>query len=147
MENKYILKKLIDIIQLSQEINKKGFEDIYDGLNINEVHTIDYIKRNTSPNVTSIASNLNITRGGATKITKKLISKGYINEYKVAENKKEKYFILTASGEKIFIKHEKTHEESLKNDSKLFDVFTETEKHIITKFLDVLKDDLKDKLV
>lgn len=147
MENEDILKKLIDIIQLSQEINKKGFENIYDGLNINEVHTIDYIKKNTSPNVTSISSNLNITRGGATKLTKKLISKGYINEYKVEENKKEKYFILTKSGEEIFIKHQKTHEESLKKDSKLFNVFTEAEKHIIVKFLDVLKDDLKDKLI
>ena len=107
MENEDIFKKLIDIIQLSQEINKKRFQDIYNGLNINEVHTIDYIKKNTSPNVTSISSNLNITRGGATKITKKLISKGYINEYKLEENKKEKYFMLTKSGEEIFIKHEK----------------------------------------
>lgn len=147
MENEDIFKKLIDIIQLSQEINKKRFQDIYNGLNINEVHTIDYIKKNTSPNVTSISSNLNITRGGATKITKKLISKGYINEYKLEANKKEKYFMLTKNGEEIFIKHEKTHEESLKKDSKLFNAFTEAEKHIIAKFLDVLKDDLKDKLI
>lgn len=147
MKNEDILKKLIDIIQLSQEMNKKSFQDIYNGLNINEVHTIDYIKRNTNPNVTSISSNLNITRGGATKMTKKLISKGYISEYKIAENKKEKYFTLTKSGEEIFIKHEKNHEESLKRDSKLFNAFTETEKHIIAKFLDVLKDDLKNKLI
>lgn len=80
-------------------------------------------------------------------MTKKLISKGYITEYKVEENKKEKYFSLTKSGEKIFAQHKKTHEESIENDSKLFDLFSEDEKHIISKFLDVLKDDFKNKLV
>lgn len=147
MRSEDILKSFIDIVQLSQDINKKGFEDIYDGLNINEVHTIDYIGNNNSPNVTSISSSLNITRGGATKITKKLIAKEYIVEYKKEKNKKEKYFRLTECGQEIFIKHEKEHEEALKRDSKLFDIFTEEEKIIIMKFLDTLKSDMKEKLI
>lgn len=147
MRSEDILKSFIDIVQLSQEINKKGFEDIYDGLSINEVHTIDYIGNNNSPNVTSISLSLNITRGGATKITKKLITKGYICEYKIEENKKEKYFRLTEYGKEIFIKHEKNHEQSLKRDSKLFDRFTEEEKMIIMKFLDTIKSDIKEKLI
>lgn len=147
MDNEHILEKLIDVIQLSQEINKKEFEDNYDGLNINEVHTIDFIKKNPRPNVTNIASNLSITRGGATKLTKKLIAKGFITEYKVSENKKEKYFKLTDIGEETYIKHESNHEKSLKRDSIIFDSFSKSEKQIIEKFLDVLKDDFSSKLL
>jgi len=146
MQNEELLKKLIEVVQLFEQFNKNNFEDIYNGLNINEVHSIEFIGKNKNPNVTGISTNLNITRGGATKITKKLINKEYIFEYKLEDNKKEKYFKLTRKGKEILKKHEDIHINSIKRDSALFELFTDEERYIILRFLDILKDDLICKL-
>lgn len=142
MKNEELLKKLIDVVQLFDQFNKNNFEDIYDGLNINEVHTIEFVQENDKPNITSISNYLNITRGGATKICKRLIQKEYIYEYQIEENKKEKYFKLTDKGYFIYEKHVEIHNSSIKRDSRLFELFTNNEKDSIDKFLDVLKEHL-----
>lgn len=146
MDNRKILKKTIEVIELSQRMDNIEFKDIYNGLNINEVHTIDFINKGNNINVTAISKKLNITRGGASKISKKLISKGYILEYKLEGNKKAKYFSLTKKGKEIFKKHEKNHKLAIKRDSKLFEDFSDAEKEVISKFLDVIKNDLKNKI-
>lgn len=146
MNNEKLLIKTIEIVELFELFNKANFQDIYNGLNINEVHTIDFIGGSINPKLTDVANFLNITRGGATKITKRLINGGYIQDYKLDENKKEKYFKLTNTGNDIFNKHKLIHEESIRKDSRIFSELSKEEKITIFKFLDILESDLINKL-
>ncbi|MGL5328832.1 MAG: MarR family transcriptional regulator [Peptostreptococcaceae bacterium] len=146
MENKKLLLKLVEIVELFELLNKSNFQDMYDGLNINEVHAIDFIGRNINPKLTDISNFLNVTRGGATKITKRLIDESHIQCYQLPENKKEKYFKLTNTGKEIFEKHKLIHDESIEKDSKIFDELSKEEKEIVFKFLGILENDLIIKL-
>ncbi|MCM1989191.1 MarR family transcriptional regulator [Oceanirhabdus seepicola] len=146
MKNKLMINKLMEIFQLFTEYNEKAFLDNYWGLNINEVHAIDYVGRTERANVTKITAYLKVTKGAVTKITKKLIAKEYVTSYQTEENKKEKYFSLTKKGEEIFLKHEKLHLEAMKSDEMLFENFDESEKKVISRFLDILKKDFDEKM-
>jgi DNA-binding MarR family transcriptional regulator len=146
MNNELMVAKLSEIFQIFMEFNDQGFKENYSNLNINEVHALDYIGRTEKANVTKITNHLKITKGGVTKITKKLIAKEYISLYQIQENKKEKYFNLTKKGKEIFIKHKELHIDAIERDKKIFENFAEGEKEIISTFLDILKKDLEDKL-
>ncbi|MGL5650068.1 MAG: MarR family transcriptional regulator [Clostridium sp.] len=146
MESKKILKKTIEVIELFDSFNKEHFQDEYNGLNINDVHTIAFIGESEKVRLNDIAVYLNVTRGGASRIAKRLILEDYIIDYKIENNKKEKYFRLTNRGEIVFKKHKEVHKKSIERDSKLFNDFNDDEKNIIFRFLDVLEEDLKDKL-
>lgn len=146
MNSELLLNKIIELSQLFDEFNKSSFSKNYKGLGINEVHAIDYIGKTKEPNVTKITQFLKITKGGVTKITKKLIDKSYIESYQIEGNKKEKYFRLTKKGREIFKKHKLVHEESINRDKLIFDKFDDCEHKIISKFLDELIDDYKEKL-
>lgn len=143
MNKKKLYKELIDVYQLVDIFNKHIFEKEYESLGINDIHTLDYIGKTKDPNVTKISNYLHITRGGSTKITKKLMEKSLIESYSSEENKKEKYFKLTEEGRDIYSKHEKSHELAEEEDSKIFDQFNSDEKKVISKFLVALKDNLK----
>lgn len=146
MDNKDLLQKVIKVVELFELFNAKSFEGTYNGLSINEVHTIAFIGEMLQPKLTDIANFLTITRGGATKITKRLINEGYIQSYKLEANKKEKYFRLTISGYAIFNKHQLIHEENIKRDAKMFSVLNDEEKRVAIKFLSILENDLVHKL-
>lgn len=146
MNSELLLNKIIELSQLFDEFNKSSFSKNYKGLGINEVHAIDYIGDTKNPNVTKITEFLKITKGGVTKITKKLMDKSYIESYQIEGNKKEKYFKLTEEGRKIFLKHKLIHEESVNRDKLIFDKFDDYENKIISRFLNELIDDYKEKL-
>ena len=146
MNNELMVEKLSETFQMFTEFNDKGFKENYSDLNINEVHAIDYIGRTENANVTKITNHLKITKGGVTKITKKLMSKEYISSYQTEKNKKEKYFNLTEKGKEIFIKHKTLHVEAMNRDKEIFDNFNENEKDVISNFLDILKKDFEEKL-
>lgn len=141
-----MLRELIDIFQLYIEYSEKSFMGNYSNLNINEVHAIQYIGSAEMPNVTQITEYLKITKGAVTKITKKLITNGYLTSYQIEGNRKEKYFKLTDKGQIIFNKHERIHMEAFQRDRKIFDQFDDDAKHVIFEFLNVLKSDLSNKL-
>ena len=146
MESKKILNKLIDVFQLVEEMNKKLFAKEYDGLNMSDVHTIDYIGKNSDVNITAISKHMKITKSGALKITKKLLERGEIEQFQLPHNKKEKYFSLTPQGIKTFEKHERLHVEGEKRDSKLFENFSQKEQESIFKFLQALEEDMREKI-
>ncbi|MCI6152684.1 MAG: winged helix DNA-binding protein [Fusobacterium perfoetens] len=146
MENKKLLNNLISVFQLIEEFNKKDFSENYSELNMSDVHSIDFIGKTQNPNITSLSKYMNFTKSGALKIVKKLLEKGYIEQFQSINNKKEKYFTLTEKGKEIFKKHKILHKEAEKRDSKIFQNFSDTEKEIISKFLKLLEIEVKEKL-
>lgn len=106
-------------------LNKFKMEDALKGYQSSEVHCIEYIGRNVDSNVTKLAEALYMTRGAITKITKKLINKGLIENYQKPDNKKEIYFRLTEQGKVINKIHEELHEEFRERDKVVFEQITE----------------------
>ena len=58
---------------------------------ISEMHCIDTIARVENPNVTKISKALKMTRGGTSKLVRKLMARGAISAYRNSANKKEIY--------------------------------------------------------
>lgn len=107
-------------------------------LSLAELHVIDCIERNEMLNTTAIAAKLNITKGGISKITAKLIKKGMIETQRRGDNLKEVYFTVKPLGKKIFSIHEKLHKLIEKEFAARFCTYSAEELYSSGKFLDDL---------
>lgn len=121
---------------------------VLDDFTVSEMHCLDHIGRTELPNVTKLAQKMDITKGGISKMIKKLIKKGTIETYSAENNKKEIYYRLTPKGQEVFLAHEKIHNDWCLKESSFFDNFTETELHsainILEKYNNHIKQRLKD---
>jgi DNA-binding MarR family transcriptional regulator len=124
---------------LQSILQEQGNEElIRAGLSLAECHVIDCIERNERINTTAIAKKLNITKGGISKITAKLVKKHMIEARRLANNQKEIYYTLTPLGKKIFRAHEILHEQAESKFTSLFCTYSPEELRFAGKFLDDL---------
>lgn len=112
-----LYNKLVSVNKLKMEESLKGFKS-------SEVHCMEYIGKNVDSNVTKLAESFYMTRSAISKLTKKLIEKGYIESYQKPENKKEIYFRLTEQGKAIDKIHEELHQEFRERDKDVFEQLT-----------------------
>lgn len=117
-------------------LNKSKMEDSFKGYKSSEVHYIECIGKNVDSNVTKLAESLYMTRGAISKMTKKLIKKGLIENYQKPDNKKEIYFRLTEEGQRIYKVHEKLHKEFQERDKVVFDQVTEKQLDSMLSFVE-----------
>lgn len=108
-------------------LNKFKMEERLKEYKPSEVHCIEYIGKNVDSNVTKLAESFYMTRSAMSKITKKLIEKGFIESYQKPDNKKEIYFRLTKQGEEINKIHEELHKEFQERDKAVFEEVTEAQ--------------------
>lgn len=146
MTSDKLMEELIVVFQNFSEINLKHYDNNYDNLNMNEVHTIDFIGKNKYSNLKAVTEGLGITKGAVTKITKRLENRGLISFYRKDDNKKEKYFKLEKAGIEVFEKHLDLHKKAFDRDKQVFNNYNENEKAIIGRFLKDLSDDIKSKM-
>lgn len=133
-----------------KELLLTGFRDLYNKMawlnNIKmnrsfgeftsaEVHFIEYVGENPDSNVTKLANAFYMTRGGASKMSKKLIKKGVIESYQKVENNKEIYFKLTPAGEAIYKTHRDLHKEFEERDNSVFEQITEEQFDSMLRFI------------
>jgi DNA-binding MarR family transcriptional regulator len=137
---------LEDIYQSFLEYNSKVIGSRYEDLNLNEIHSIDFIGKNEFPNVTRIASHLRITKGAVTKMLAKLRRFGYVEMFREDTNKKEKYFRLTRKGKQLFSRHEAIHKDTLEHYKRMYNQFSPAELETVYSFLGVIQKELDDKL-
>ncbi len=130
-----IIPQLMSIAFKRRDLLRLNFKYFRSNYKFSEMHTLDYIGKNTHPNVTGIATHLGMTRGAISKVIKKLIRNKHIKSYKIPDNKKEIYYELTPAGYSLFEKHAIIHQEFTDLDSEYFKQFdTET----IKQFSDIL---------
>ena len=120
-------------------LNKFKMEQSLKGYKSSEVHCIEYIGRNVDPNVTKLAESFYMTRGAISKLTKKLIIKGIIENYQKLDNKKEIYFRLTEQGKAINKVHEELHKEFQERDKVVFEQVTEEQFDIMLSFVETYR--------
>ncbi|MBC1371557.1 MarR family transcriptional regulator [Listeria booriae] len=125
-----------DLLNKMGWLNKFEMEVRLDGYKASEVHCIEAIEKTTDPNVTKLAQSLYMTRGAASKITKKLLKKGYIESYQKPDNKKEIYFRLTEHGQKIFNIHEEVHKQFQDRDKVVFEQVTDEQYDMLLAFME-----------
>ena len=131
-----LLQGFADIYNKTVYLNKFKMESALKECTSTETHCIEYIEKNSDSNVTKLADAFYMTRGAISKLTKKLIKKGYIESYVKSDNKKEIYFKLTPKGERIYKIHEELHEEFTKRDEPAFQKITEEQLNSILNFVE-----------
>jgi DNA-binding MarR family transcriptional regulator len=103
-----------------------------------EAHLLDAIKDHDGAKASDLAAIMGISCGAVSQITRKLLGKTLVEDYKIPGNRKEVYFRLTALGEKAYLGHRKHHD---KIDAGFFEYvehLKEKDVQTIYQFLDVL---------
>lgn len=98
---------LIDKLGLIEKTPRRyGTEELFYTSELTTLETIGY-----SPglNVTELAEQLGITKGGVSQMIKKLEQKGLVTRYHDEFNKKEVFHKLSMKGEIIFHQHQLFH--------------------------------------
>ena len=110
-------EKLLDLLiqfleteKLFEKNHKSQTGALFEEFSISEMHCVDFVFKTELPNVTKLSEKMNITKGGVSKIIKKLIEKNAIESFSVDTNKKEIYYKLTNKGKEVFKLHKNIHE-------------------------------------
>lgn len=137
-----LMGDLTDIFNKTNLLRKPLMERTFAELSLSEIESLEVIGNIERPNVTKLADALYITRGAASKISKKLLSKGLIERYSLPENKKEVYFSLTEAGLAVNAKHEELHSDFLEQDRAVFEGFSAADLERVAEFVRVYKEHL-----
>lgn len=121
---------------LENVLLEQGHEELRNvSISLAECHVIDCIERNEMFNTTAIAKKLNITKGGISKITTKLIKKNMIEAYRLTNNQKEIYYRLKPLGRKVFKLHESLHKKAEEVFKNIFRAYSQDELEFVSRFL------------
>lgn len=129
-----IIQTFIKILETAEAF-RHGHENLFGELSLTEIHCIDWIGQIDHANVTKVADAIEMTRGGVSKIVKRLQNKGYIESYREPDNKKEIYFRLTEEGRRMYIKHRRRHDEDKREKERLLEAYSTEEQKVIFRFL------------
>jgi len=141
-----VMMGLRDLLNKMASLNKVKMKDSFEDYKPSEVHCIEYIGRNVDSNVTKLAESFYMTRSAISKITKKLIEKGFIESYQKPDNKKEIYFRLTEQGKVIHKIHEELHKEFQERDKVIFDQVTEEQFDSMLSFVEKYSNHLDEEI-
>ncbi len=134
-----ILDMFIKIQEHSDVFQHKG-EGLLDEISLAEVHCIDCIGMIDHPNVTKISEKMGLTRGGISRISKRLLGKGFIESFQEPDNNKEIYFRLTVSGQSVYGEHKKLHSKIRKEWLAFFQYYSDDEQAAILRFFTEIND-------
>ncbi len=129
-----LIKSLLSLAE-ELDLEIKNTDGTLRNFTVNEMHCIDYIGTLKNPNVTKLSTALNLTRGGVSRLIKRLILQAAITTYTQQNNKKEIYYSLTPLGKKVFVAHKHLHEACHQYDSQFFKQFSQEEQEIAARFI------------
>lgn len=111
---------------------------VWVGMTVTMLHVLDIIGQYEPVNGITVAKQLAITKGGVTKITKKLLEKQLLLRETHPTNKKEVYFRLTPEGKELALVHQQLHRELEKQSLQFLDKYQDNELEVIVRFLEDL---------
>lgn len=130
-----LLKLFKSIYEKQAELSILTDSKLFEEYSNSQIHTIDIIGSLELVNGVKIAEELNLTRGAVSKITSKLRKKGLIDNYQIAENKKEVYYSLSLEGKKLYKAHQLAHRDWELRELKFFKDMDPHKKEIVEEFL------------
>lgn len=149
MQMQRVVEKIQAVLIKREEIEKIETQQLMDEVyrntpeqnrkhetTLTELHIVDCISRNSPINVTSISSALGITKGGVSKITTRLLKRGWIYKTQLMDNRKEVYFRLAPEGKKVAAIHDTFHVIAIQNIEKLLQNYESSELQFLERLLD-----------
>lgn len=144
----HAMKIINSLMKIEERSNvfRHGQEIVFDGINLAEVHCIDWIGMIDHANVTKVANEMGMTRGGISKISQRLLNKGLIESYQRPGNNKEIYYRLTKDGQHVYNEHKKCHSKAKQEKLSLLSAYSDKEQVTILRFLNDINHMLDSKM-
>ena len=89
-----------------------------------------------------LAKKLNVSQAAITKAVKPLLSQGMLETYRDENDARVLYYRLTEIGKPIALEHQHHHQHTLHTYEDVLSKFTKNEQGIISRFLDLLQEEL-----
>jgi DNA-binding MarR family transcriptional regulator len=99
-----------NILNIEEKALKKG---AFENLTISELHVIEVVGQEKSPNMTRIANRLGVTVGTLTIAINNLVRKGYVMRTRDEDDRRVVKIGLTESGEAAYRHHEAFHDDMI----------------------------------
>lgn len=129
----YPRKKVLN--QLTPDSELKNID-----VGITECRVIDCIEKNKPINAMRIASKMNITKSGISKVMSKLKKKELVNAHYTEGNDKEVYYTLTPKGTRVYLLHDELYSRMREKYISMLRTYSDEELICISKFIhDALK--------
>ena len=135
--NDKIFEKMIYLLNKVNQIQKKprnyGTDSV---LYQSEIHIMEAVSHYENTNASELAKILGVTNGAIAQVADKLIKKGFIEKYRILNNKKEVYYRVTARGEIAVAGHEKERKERYSNVFRYLNSLSPNNIKAINSFID-----------
>lgn len=89
-----------------------------------------------------LAKKLNVSQAAITKAVKPLLSQGMLETYRDENDSRVLYYRLTEIGKPIALEHQHHHQHTLHTYEDVLSKFTKNEQGVISRFLDLLEEEL-----
>lgn len=142
-----LLEVLKDFLQKQETLSRLSETERLYKYGYSELHVIAAIGDIKSPNVTSIAKLMDMTRGGVSKIIQKLIKAGLVDSYQQPDNHQKIFYRLTETGKSIYREHDARHQLWEKRDNEFLSRFSEEKLNEITSFMKQFNEYLEEKII
>lgn len=145
--NHDLLEILKDFLQKQETLSRLSETERLYKYGYSELHVLAAIGDIKSPNVTLIAKQMDMTRGGVSKIIKKLIKAGLVDSYQQPDNHQKIFYRLTEAGKSIYKEHDARHRLWEMRDSEFLARFSEEKLREIASFMKQFNEYLEEKIV
>jgi len=130
--------------QKRRKVDKAGQEEVLVlDWTLTQLHIVATIKEKGRANNTFLSESLKLSKPAITKAVKKLLQHNILAKMHQEENKKEVYYLLTESGEKLALIHNQLHEQARNSYLSILDNFNIAELETIIKFLNAVTENIK----
>ncbi|MBD0382123.1 MarR family transcriptional regulator [Paenibacillus sedimenti] len=139
--------KVQKMVQLYEEHEKRekdifiavarqyGIKNLSGDLTISETHVIEQIGNHETISVTRLAEKMGMTKDAITKISAKLLDRGWIEKFAMSGNRKEVQFRLTPEGRVVYEVHEQYHLYAEKFFQEFINKYTDAEFEFIDRLI------------
>ena len=112
---KNMISKMLRIVNKLSRVEKQPIVlDNGQVLSTKEIHTIQVVGENKIINVTEVGAHFGVTKGAASQMISRLVSKGFIAKVVSSHSNKEYELSLTGKGKIAFDAHERYHGKELR---------------------------------
>lgn len=130
-----LINEFLQYQNINSTLDKQRTQKELTGYDHSELNCIQCIGTMEAPNVTAIAQQMRMTRGGISKIVQKLLEKGAIVSYRQPDNRQKVYYTLTDLGRVLFEEHEIRHRKWRQAEMDFYDSVDDDTLEIVTAFM------------